>query len=330
MFQRGSLFGFGFLFLFAGLLYFLHFKLRQGDPALYATLLREGAELRSKQQLGQEPAHQKRQTVQKDLWSGGENRTHFRLKSNGSELTLRQRKDKFEAVEQFEDFECCLQEAVHPSKGVQEIRYITGKAGTYSFPSHEFLATEALLAFYEVPGISLPSEEIENPPFLWATAEKATCTAAEPLIAYQLEGATDQEIRFKADEMVWHREKQGAAFRGNVKLDYKQESSAAGEEGYLGYREDHTVESLFLQGNVQLQSHRFQGKECLALSDTLTYYPDTGVAILKAISPKEVLVWQNDLRLSAPEVHVKQDPVTREESVEGIGNVHFIVDWEKR
>jgi lipopolysaccharide export system protein LptA len=318
------------LFAFAASLYFFHFRLREEDSALYATLLREGVELRSKRELGHQPAHQKRQTVQKDLWAGGKERTHFRLKSNGSELILCQRRDKFEAVENFENFECWLQESIDRSQGVQQVRYITGQAGTYSFPSHQFLATEALLAFYELPGIVLPPQEPQRAPFLWASADRTTCSTLEPLTAYRLEGATDQEIRFQANEMVWHREKKEASFRGNVKLHYRQEACAEGEEGYLGYRDDHSVETLFLQGNVQLQSHRFQGKECLALSDTLTYHPDTGVAVLKANSPQEVRVWQNDLRLSAPEVHVKVDPVTKEESVEGIGNVHFIVDWEKR
>ncbi len=119
------------------------------------------------------PRHQVRRGVQKDIWTiSGKDRLHFRLKSDHSLLAIEQKQGKLEAVETLGNLECCLQESVDKTNGVQNIRYITGPKGTYSFPAHRFVADEVHLSFYQAPGTCLPRGKPETAPFLSGVAEE--------------------------------------------------------------------------------------------------------------------------------------------------------------
>jgi hypothetical protein len=179
MFRKIALFSF-FLVLLAGTIsvYFC-VQLRPEDLPRYQKLVQESAELRSKKALEAHPARQLRKDVQKDIWTlSGAERTHLRLKSEGSELVIRQRKDKLEATEYLQNLTCSMQEEVNSAENRQQVRYLTALQGTYFFPSHRFLAEQVRLCFYQIGGIDLPQEMPQTPPFLRGAAREVSFSAA--------------------------------------------------------------------------------------------------------------------------------------------------------
>lgn len=98
------------------------------------------------------------------------------------------------------------------------------------------------------------------------------------------------------------------------------------ESGVLFYEEPFRPERLVLQGNVQLHS---LDKASFALADRMTYYPESRTVVLVSTFPKRVLFWQDSFRLSAPEVHIRRDPLTQEEEVNGIGEIRCLFTLEE-
>ena len=168
----------------------------------YQKLVQESRDLHSKRALEKNPALQVRKDVQKDIWAlHNGNRTHFQLKSEASELTIRQSKDKFEAVEQLQHLESFLQG--------EDFRYLTAKEGTYFYPSHCFLAEGT--EFFSYRGDS-------ETPFLQGTAREAVFEAIDnspTLAAHGVQGIFDS-MHCEADEMTWLQE--GLSLQGNVHL----------------------------------------------------------------------------------------------------------------
>lgn len=100
------------------------------------------------------------------------------------------------------------------------------------------------------------------------------------------------------------------------------------ESGWLTYQEaDHCIrpEAVYCDRSVRLISSVIQEQECFALADQLVYFPTSHTIILSSRPPNRVLFWQSDgnMTLSSPEVHVRLDPKTHKETVQGIGDVHF-------
>ena len=89
-------------------------------------------------------------------------------------------------------------------------------------------------------------------------------------------------------------------------------------------------DSLRLSGHVRLFTNRLQAKETFALADELTYRPEEGILFLWAHSDRRVLFWQDDLRMAATELQIRKDRATKDESVRGIGDVHFSFDLEEQ
>ncbi len=85
-------------------------------------------------------------------------------------------------------------------------------------------------------------------------------------------------------------------------------------------------QSIVLRGNVRLYSAQSCG-----LADRISYSPATQTVILMADPGKKVLFWgfEENLRLSAPEIHLTLDPITHKEVVKGIGNVQFTFSTEE-
>jgi hypothetical protein len=139
----------------------------------------------SKRTLGEQPLHQIRRGVQKDIWTiSGKERLHFRLKSEKSLLSIEQNKRKFSAIETLGHLECCMQEAIDRSAGEQQIRYITAETGTYSFPAHRFVADEVLLSFYREKGTTLPLAKPTQIPFLSGKAEEVVFSEVDHAPAF--------------------------------------------------------------------------------------------------------------------------------------------------
>ncbi len=116
---------------------------------------------------------QQRQGVQKDIWTTkGGPRLHTRLNAERSDVAIKGHK---EIVETLQNITCWTQQAVDTS--TQEVRYFTTHEGVYVFPSHRFLAEEVHLAFYQLPGSSLPASPPTTPPFLSGIAEEVILSA---------------------------------------------------------------------------------------------------------------------------------------------------------
>ncbi len=177
----------------AGATFYSFARLDEIDLPKYQTLIRESVELRSKSALEREPAHQFRTEVQKDIWTlNNQQRLHSRLKSQGSDLTIRQIKGKIEASEQLKEVECCMQEEIEGEN--QQIRYLFTPEGTYLFPSHRFAAEEVDLYFFSLPGAELPASWPTEPSFLRGTAHNVAFSAKEgfpSFTAYHLNAEFD-------------------------------------------------------------------------------------------------------------------------------------------
>lgn len=273
LFRRALLFSSFLIVSVSFLAYFLHIQPRPSGISAYRKLVRESAERHSRRALERAPARQTREGVQKDIWAiDGTERLHFRLNSKYSELTLKQKKDKIEAVEELQQIRCWIQEKVDPTAQMQQVRTLTAQEGAYYFPSHRFSAHTVHLAFYNLPGFELPKEILPSPPLFSLLSNQALLTC-----------------------------------RGEC-------------APFL----------LTMEGNVRLFSPSLQGKESFALADAITYSPKEKKWILSSIAPKRVLFWQEGLSLSAPAVHIKSDPLTHQESIEGKGDVHFAFDLAEK
>ncbi len=177
MFRKITAFALLVLCLSIGAAFFLHIQPKPGQEAEYTNLVQSTAELRSKKTLERQPARQLRREVQKDIWtlSGGK-RTHFRLKSKGSDLLIQQQRKKFEIKEDLQWIEYCMQE---PSS--EQVRWITARQGTYFFPSHKFEALDPELTVYSHCEENLPICCPISSPLLKVAAKGVEFTAKDLL-----------------------------------------------------------------------------------------------------------------------------------------------------
>lgn len=86
--------------------------------------------------------------------------------------------------------------------------------------------------------------------------------------------------------------------------------------------------SISLKGDVKISSH---DANHLGIADRLTYSPTTRTFILSANPGKKVVFInkEENLKMSAQEVHVTQDPSTKKQTVKGIGNVQLTLTVEE-
>ncbi|MES2344338.1 MAG: hypothetical protein V4494_00140 [Chlamydiota bacterium] len=83
--------------------------------------------------------------------------------------------------------------------------------------------------------------------------------------------------------------------------------------------------SILLKDNVRLFSMNSNQKQRLSLADRLTYSPTTRTFILTATPGKKVLFQSEEdgMNISAQEVHITYDPETKQEKIQGVGNVQL-------
>ncbi len=89
--------------------------------------------------------------------------------------------------------------------------------------------------------------------------------------------------------------------------------------------------ALSLKGGVRLSSLDIQKPPRCGVADRLHYSLTTHTLILSANPGKKVLFWDEaqGARFSANEVHITQDPQTKQQSVKGVGNVQFSFSAEE-
>lgn len=89
--------------------------------------------------------------------------------------------------------------------------------------------------------------------------------------------------------------------------------------------------ALALKGGVRLSSLDIQKPPRCGIADRLHYSLTTRTLILSANPGKKVLFWDEaqGARFSANEVHITQDPQTKQQSIKGVGNVQFAFSSEE-
>ena len=179
LFRRATFSSLAVISSLSAISYLFFIQVRSTDAPHYRKLVQESVELRSRRALEKHPARQTREGVQKDIWAvDGNERLHFRLTSGYSELALRQKKDKVEAVEDLQQITGWIQEEVDSAAQIQQVRTIAASDGTYYYPSHRFLANQVHLAFYRLPGTDIPESPFSEKPFLTGVAAEATFAAS--------------------------------------------------------------------------------------------------------------------------------------------------------
>ncbi len=116
-----------------------------------------------------------------------------------------------------------------------------------------------------------------------------------------------------SDKQLYYEESEIAFFADSASLEY----SISGDQMQPSL--------LTLKGNIRLFSKDPLQPPRFGLADRLTYSLTTRTLILSANPGKKVLFWDETqgMHLSAPEVHIVCDPVTKEQNVKGIGAVQF-------
>ena len=98
-----------------------------------------------------------------------------------------------------------------------------------------------------------------------------------------------------------------------------------------GDADEHKLLLMTLTGNVSIESSAASGSPRLGLADRLTYNPDTQTVILSALPKKRVLFRdeEQNITMSAQEVHLTKDPAPGKIQAKGIGNVNFSLSNEE-
>jgi lipopolysaccharide export system protein LptA len=120
-----------------------------------------------------------------------------------------------------------------------------------------------------------------------------------------------------------------------LQLSYKEgEMSVLADKAHIEYTEENgsfQPVSVSLKGQVKVSSIGDKPSR-YGLADRLTYSPTTRTFILGADPGKKVLFVNNEenIRLSAQEVHITQDPTTKKQSVKGLGNVQLALSSDEQ
>ena len=176
-------------------IYLFAIHVRAEDESTYHELIDESINLRSKHAFENNPAIQYRSGVQKDIWAlEGSERNHIRLVSRDSELTIRQKRGKFEADETLHTIDCWMQEEIDRLQNIQQVRSIQATEGLYAFPAHEFIAQNVHLSFYRLAGDQLPQIFPKERPYLKGVASEVffrTSSKVPTFTAYHLRAEFD-------------------------------------------------------------------------------------------------------------------------------------------
>lgn len=120
-----------------------------------------------------------------------------------------------------------------------------------------------------------------------------------------------------------------------LQLSYKEgEMSILADKAHIEYTEENgsfQPVSVSLKGQVKVAASGDKPSR-YGLADRLTYSPTTKTFILGADPGKKVLFVNNEenIRISAQEVHITQDPTTKKQSVKGLGNVKLALSTEEQ
>jgi lipopolysaccharide export system protein LptA len=121
----------------------------------------------------------------------------------------------------------------------------------------------------------------------------------------------------------------------DLQLSYKEgEMAILADKAHIEYtEEDGSFQpiSVSLKGHVKVSSAGDKPSR-YGIADRLTYSPTTRTFILGADPGKKVLFVNDEenIRISAQEVHITQDPTTKKQTVKGLGNVQLALSTEEQ
>ena len=123
--------------------------------------------------------------------------------------------------------------------------------------------------------------------------------------------------------------------KGEQLLYEEEEMTLRADKAQIHYKEEAqgiSPASVELEGRIQIYSKEKEGPSRRGIADLLTYDPDTRTCILKAHPGRKVLFMrdQDQLRISANEVHIFYDPVSKEQQVRGVGHVTMSLSPEEQ
>ncbi len=113
-------------------------------------------------------------------------------------------------------------------------------------------------------------------------------------------------------------------------IDSKMQLEA--NQALLEYTESsQDISSLTVKGNVKIKTTDLEKKPKYGLADRLTYSPETKTLILLANPGKKVLFQdlEDEISMSAQEVHLTQNPNTGKMDIKGIGNLKLFLSSEE-
>ncbi len=134
-------------------------------------------------------AQQTRKRVRKDIWISQKDhqRLQNRLDSERSSLTLKPKKNSLEVIEQLYNIECWSQEKFYTVNRtpLYQMRVLKAKEGTYKYQTQTFEASEAAVALYKIPGVSLITNLRNHQAFLQGTAEDISFAVESGVPSFQ-------------------------------------------------------------------------------------------------------------------------------------------------
>lgn len=278
--------------------YYVSLRVSPQDRDHYAALMEESAQLRTARALEKEPAWQKRQNVNKDIWTEQESH-HFVLQSESSTLQIAQKKDSLEASETLHAISCML-----PNGWT-----LDADAGLYNYPSQQFIAKD-----------NCKLRQADN----LIEGTRLHLDFAEETVHYEHPRGyiASENLHFFADTLWWEKGADLLHLEKDVIILQKEQFKILAQEATILLKDFHPTQAI-LEGKVRLVSSRIQGKESYAIADRLIFNPQDHTLLFSA--DNRVLFWQDGLSLSASEVKIRQD-----ETVEGRGDVHFTFDLDEQ
>ncbi|MBS0614963.1 MAG: hypothetical protein JSR58_00235 [Verrucomicrobia bacterium] len=121
--------------------------------------------------------------------------------------------------------------------------------------------------------------------------------------------------------------------KGGQQIVYEEgQLTAYADQAVVEYSESWEPVSVALKGSVKVFSTDPKAPKRVGISDRITYLPPNRTFILAANPGKKVLFLneEQNLRISATEVHITEDATTHEQAVKGIGSVQLTFSPEEQ
>ena len=171
------------------------FIIKKSDYKEYAKLIDKKVKLTQNASIKKQKASQFRKNVQKDLYLVDDNnRRHFRLFCNETEIFLIPNKNSLMLQEKLTNLKCWIQDKILEQS--YEVKYFEAKTGKYTFPSHSFFANNVDILFFHQNINKKFSEIDEKEAYMSGFAKDINFTLSEKKPIFN---ANDFQATFKLE-----------------------------------------------------------------------------------------------------------------------------------